>query len=114
MLPLNPYDLGLVTYKQEPAVGTNLDAVPKLDMPLDRAIELEAAYANVDIKPGMTYGDIINAIEMSTFQLTPDMSMPSESPRLPRIKERVATYESENDVFGDGQANYDRYVGDRY
>ena len=86
------------------------DDVPHLQIPLDDAIEKEAAYANVRITPGMTYSEIINAIEASTFQLTPDMGMPSDSPDLARIKELVAAYGSENDVFRDGQAVYDRFV----
>ena len=84
--------------------------VSHLKLPLDDAIEKEAAYAGVRITPGMTYGDIINAIEMSTFQLTSAMSMPSESADLVRIKELVAAYGSENDAFRDGQAVSDRFV----
>ena len=84
--------------------------MPHLQIPLDDAIEKEAAYANVRITPGMTYSEIINAIEASSFQLTPDMGMPSESRDLVRIKELVAAYGSENDVFRDGQAVYDRFV----
>lgn len=77
---------------------------------LDQDIEKEAAYAGVRIIPGMTYRQIIDAIEASQFQLTPDMSMPAESPGLQSIKDRLLAYESMDDVFGDGQAVYDRFV----
>ena len=81
-----------------------------LNMPLDDAIETEAAYANVTINPGMTYGQIIAAIENSNFQLTPDMGMPRQSPRLARIRELVRAYGIANDIFRDDLALRNRLM----
>lgn len=77
---------------------------------LDQEVETAAAYSNVQIMPGMTYRQIINAIESSQFSLTPNMGAPASSPRLQGIKDRLNAYDSMDDIFKDGQSVYDRFV----
>ena len=97
-------------FKGDEPPATNPDAHLGLDMSLDDAIELEASYLDIGIFPGQTYGEIIDIIEGSSFQLTPDMDIAGGSPRISKIKDMIEAYGLRDDVFGDGQATHDRFV----